>query len=1765
MGIDKILPGKLNTDTEERLLQQGNMSDAMNITISEDGEGTASIAKNIIGTIPGDALSNTDEILNNRRIVAIGSASDSQRGFIYYIVADANSGVPLSQSQHAIYQYNVTNDTYRLVLKDGRFRFNPDSFVKLDVVNADFARNGGLQTVLFFTDNINPPRKVNVDRAIAGDYSDLTANEFEYSLNCIKAPNVYEPKASFTTDKTIDTNLFRDEAFQFATQIIYKDGEESAISPYSKLTIPTQLTAYNVQESGYGLGYNVDNVCVIDPNLSADDLLSSPDVSKLRILFRSGNIGAFNIADEVPLNVTTSRLINGSSVTIFNGSTNFRFYNDRVVTPVAPSEVNKLFDNVPFEAKGQAVSGNRLMYSNYTEGRENTDISATLSVNYRSANVAREELVDQTDSDLNGVPDVIEAGISAPFGVTNISFNIPEMMGVDAADAETTIIQAGTSVNFSFYWSALPLATLIGDPSSPLMVIDTIDLDGFNDPAGPPIEISSVSFAQSENNPTAPLVPEIESTTIDSESTIEEILPKFDISFTVPEDMPLYAEGVTNFIDTFRNFLEVSTFAPKYELRFNGTVGDEELVDYQFFQFAGLTPDKKHPRLVIGFDPQPVGAFLDFTANAVPKGIYFEDPVLTVNPMTGGEALGGLSLKIESNQVSDFEVDQQQLTIGGSVNVFTGQDPVIQVFSSNYLVDTKLSITETNQVSGFKAGALHNFGVVYYDKFNRSGFVNELGNVYVEWFNKDGSNFRGNKADPINYLAGPAEVEVKINSAPPEWAETYQIVYPGNSSVSDFVQYTVGGAFPARVKHATDQGNSLVPNRDIDTESKRLYISLETLDQYRSERNTFRDYSFTEGDKLRVISLKNEIGDSISLDTDEDDLESIYKGASDGTIIEFDVVGVELLAKDLDNPISHSPTGTVINNITTDTEDYFTGKFLVIEASSIASGAVGEDGEILKYPGFDWNHVSAYYSGTTATQDSGEANSQDFEYLSAGNNVPTAVNSWRQRGLVEIFTPKLSTANEFYYEIGEKKNIGRFGKPQDPINHGPKFTLDSGDINYRPVPCKTLFFDEDATVLGNVFKSDFKDFVYRLETLESFTVSDKLGENMWNQGRPHVKYDNAATFRRFNGVTYSDAYAEDVDRLSLSSFNATLANFYSFDSQYGACNYISNYGTEQRGFDELVGIQENKFSKTPVNKSILLDGSGANNVALSTNVLNSTTYYAGDYGCGNHPESVLVQDNDVYFFDRSRKKVLRFSGNQLNPISDAGVSSTVNDATDAFNRVFDRQSGRIVSGYDPDDNVYYITFHYPQALSYHSEEINTLVPLYLTTDFNQDGTVTGEDSVAFMDVFNQIGTGEITEAEAAEILDVSFQALDPDNPSVLTLSSAATFDVTNNAGTGNDGLVTTADLLEAITQLGVPSPVNSIIDGVTYIQYVNMYDADGNPIPVMANGQPVFIDVTTNEIVFADGSPVNGEATEGEAVIGSEIDIPFNPEYNSFITLSYNAEGNFWQSKISYYPDIYANQDNKMYTAKYVIDSATPPPSVEGNALMFHRHEDLKTEGNTILNRCTFYNQPTSESFIEIVSNANPSGVKVYDALSYEGDSAAFKASVESFLGNKKGMSNVGRLDFVNKEGSYYSSIGGDVSENSTNHIRPVGFVVGVEGLQIIINDAPAGAIAGAVLKTVSDQGVLSDIGAIPEEEITIKGGMSAVSNGVSIEVSGEVDPSIVGTAVVMELPRERDGDSIRGHYAKIKLSTEEGENVGKYELFCVNAHVTQSDLHHVN
>jgi hypothetical protein len=377
-----------------------------------------------------------------------------------------------------------------------------------------------------------------------------------------------------------------------------------------------------------------------------------------------------------------------------------------------------------------------------------------------------------------------------------------------------------------------------------------------------------------------------------------------------------------------------------------------------------------------------------------------------------------------------------------------------------------------------------------------------------------------------------------------------------------------------------------------------------------------------------------------------------------------------------------------------------------------------------------------------------------------------------------------------------------------------------------------------------------------------------------------------------------------------------------------------------------------------------------------------------------------------------------------------------------------------------------------------------------------------------------------------------------------------------------DGSVGTSDILLLLGAFG--TAVN------TFLQYADgdLYLAKGTT-QLQINGQPVFFDVENQVVTFEDGTPV-GDSGEpltpediedaldnidilGEDLAADVINYLAEEGYIGF-TLSFNSGGRFWQSRNSFYPDVYANQDNSMYTVKYVNDDTFPDLPV-GFPLLMHKHAD----NNAANNRCQFYNQNTSQSFVEVISNTQPSTVKVYDAVSQEVTNGLMNCSIESSDGS---ISNIGVDKFSKREGTFYAQVGRDIGPNSTSHIRYLGLVVGTEQIDgdffLRLREFPNGVIEGAELRYFVD-GALENIGV---GDTVVTAGNSVLSDvlGPLVKISGDT-VLLNGQVVVMDLPKELNGDSIRGHFTKIKMSS---TNNNKYELFCVNAHYTPSNLNHV-
>jgi len=1206
MPIDKIIPRFLVSDEDERLLKEGAMTDALNVTISEDGDGTEGVLKNVKGTNHVNAFSADHQITDGDEITVIGQVSDSQRGFIYYFVSDDDA-----HDNDAIYQHDTSANTYKVVFKNSFLNFDSDYFVKADVLNGAFQQDGNIQTILYFTDNNNAPRKINVDRALAGDYDNLSSSRLDYALSAMRAAPTTPPSAKFSTDTNFNINNFRDSALQFALQYVYVDGEESAISPYSKLVFNDLIATEGVEDFSLVTGkkYFQDNVCEISLAWSSDtsNELNIPDVEKIRILVRNGNDGAFFSVDEINPNQDLSSTVMGVTTQIYDKDVCvYKFFNDRVTSPVDTTLVNKLYDNVPLFAASQSLASNRLFYSDYKEGRANHTPSAIVEAVYEPERSGSLDFTDTSD-----VTHYFVAGTTTYPRNGFIGFDYDGVFNSQDIPSNSTV-----TLSFDFNPSgSFSRVSPTANEEYALTAFSTSS-DG----------TASIGFGKMGANTLNP--------TFNSNSggvMIKKDANDFRFGVTVDTSSALSPQG---FAEALKLELEDNPiyWTQSYTLTSAEMPGDVYASTDANYQIGDLFNWGSSSDISITW------AFDDLSLST-------SDTTLIIKPRIDGVAFtaGGFSFSSSAPNQALFinnAQDNTSITTQGEDWHYDYNSTGFEEFFHAVSIDS----IAFDFVRTFKAGCSHDIGVVYYDKFNRSGNVNILGSFYSQPFNHSDREIGSSGV----YNNGPTGVKVSFNSDAPDWAERYQLVYAGMNSFTNVFQFTGGGAFYA-----------------ADSDDRRVYLSLNTIKEYKDRKNAIKDYSFTKGDKLRVISRDTAVGaETVNAQNIE------YVFANDGSTIEFNVVGVKT--------ISTASEGMLFFNAPqySNSAIELIGDFLILEAPAVDASlavTVGGSETQIKYQGFDWYQIS------------------DTDY--PNNDTHNQKNYWGHSCLFEILTPRQQTDERVYFEVGRSYLIDDRYKAAVPgsgssapfadSDHGIDRTHFFGDLLFSPRSCVTPWRSANTNhyidgSYNNWNETRIDDWRVETRFMESESISDFKSLNYWDKGRAHVVFENAAEIRRINGITYSDAYAEDVANLSLSSFNPSLANFDSLDGRYGAVEYIGNYN------DDLIALQENKLCLIPVNKNILEYASGSADVAVSTNVLGQRRYSAGDYGSGGNPEAVLIQDNSVYFVDKSRQAVLSLTGGQLVPISEKSMSSFFED-------FFATDNDRYVSGYDPRDNTYYIT------------------------------------------------------------------------------------------------------------------------------------------------------------------------------------------------------------------------------------------------------------------------------------------------------------------------------------------------------------------------------------------------------------------------------------------------------------------------------------------
>ena len=356
MAIDKLTPRYLNFEDDERLVKRIEMTDAVNIRIDSDDDGDAGVIKNVVGNTQVSLLGDTLPAGNNK---VIGSVHNNVKGEILFFVH--NSG-----NNHRIYKYDDNLEKVITVYKnEATGTVAPASadtlgFKATDYVDAAVLVDKDGDTLLYFTNGRGEPKKINVDKAIRGDYPDGYEGVEAY-ISLIKKPPLEAPTYQFNSNEKLKVNRLLGRQFQFACQYVYDDGEVSAISPISKVT-----KTYSHIQVGFISTLDLNN---IDNEIEITCKTTNSDISKVRFLAREGNDGVFFIVEDVPTSFSTAET-----------TLSVNFSNEKAYKPISNNENNKQFDSVGEDVKSITISGNRIFLGNYTEGFDLPDLSENVGV-----------------------------------------------------------------------------------------------------------------------------------------------------------------------------------------------------------------------------------------------------------------------------------------------------------------------------------------------------------------------------------------------------------------------------------------------------------------------------------------------------------------------------------------------------------------------------------------------------------------------------------------------------------------------------------------------------------------------------------------------------------------------------------------------------------------------------------------------------------------------------------------------------------------------------------------------------------------------------------------------------------------------------------------------------------------------------------------------------------------------------------------------------------------------------------------------------------------------------------------------------------------------------------------------------------------------------------------------------------------------------------------------------------------------------------------
>ena len=431
-----FIKSKMNKDLDARIVPDGEYRDAVNIAINTSEGADVGALENVLGNIM-----KTDFGLSTIcNLEVIGYHMDNTNNRMFIMLTDYTDTSTNKLNNHSystgatsyIALYNLTNDSFSLLVGG--------SFLNFSTTHPIYATNV-LENYLFWTDNRNQPRKINIDTAIAnpanGVFPYYTKEEHVSVakispcrvIELIKSigGGVYGSTMKDTTSQYLPPNhesaitpnpdynslwvgdgeFLKERMVRFSYRFKFDDGEYSTIAPFTQICFVPQQDGYftkvgDIKDqdrtfTSTEVQFMRNKITQIALQIPApyvgllgtalwSDMYDRLKIVEVDILYKESNGLAVKVVD------TITRAQWESTVTGY-----FEYvYNSQKPFKVLPEkELVRISDVVPIRALGQEISGNRVIYGNFINKHTSPpNLTYTVSTQDKGANAVTPRIAD---------------------------------------------------------------------------------------------------------------------------------------------------------------------------------------------------------------------------------------------------------------------------------------------------------------------------------------------------------------------------------------------------------------------------------------------------------------------------------------------------------------------------------------------------------------------------------------------------------------------------------------------------------------------------------------------------------------------------------------------------------------------------------------------------------------------------------------------------------------------------------------------------------------------------------------------------------------------------------------------------------------------------------------------------------------------------------------------------------------------------------------------------------------------------------------------------------------------------------------------------------------------------------------------------------------------------------------------------------------------------------------------------------------------------